>query len=219
MTDDRTIAQAEADKLAEPLNRDLNLAHRKIARHIEEPHAIDMRTISRIARRHPASRGVERDDAVELVGERGVNDEPLVGELQSGHEQVFPRQLAEALVRQGHATDGAGHEEVVAARATLDRLEALAKPQPPTPALTSAEYDVRIDGTGARVSAKYAVHAFRGGDGTVSLPLSDARLEGATVDGAPAFPTVRPDGYAIAVGAAGRHEIELRFVATVAANG
>ena len=95
-----------------------------------------------------------------------------------------------------------------------------AKPQPPEPAITSAEYDVRVDNTGAHVVAKYTVRAFRAGESTVSLPLSDARLEGATVDGAPAFPTAaRPDAYAIAVGGPGRHEIELRFAATVAANG
>jgi hypothetical protein len=117
-------------------------------------------------------------------------------------------------------TNGAGREEVVVARATLDRLDALAKPAPPAPVLTGAEYDVRIDGAGAHVVAKFVAHAFGTGDNVVALPLSDARLERATVDGAPAFPTAaRPDAYTLAVGGRGRHEIELRFAATVTANG
>jgi hypothetical protein len=86
--------------------------------------------------------------------------------------------------------------------------------------VTAAEYDVRADETGARVVAKFVVHAFRSGDNTVPLPLSDARLERATVDGAAAFPTAtRPDAYTIAVGGPGRHEIEVRFAVTVTATG
>ena len=113
-----------------------------------------------------------------------------------------------------------GGEEVVAARATLDRLDALAKPHLPAAVVTSAEYDVRADDTGARVVAKFVVHAFRSGDNAVSLPLGDVRLERATVDGAPAFPTSpRPDAYALAVGGPGRHEVEVRFAATVTATG
>ncbi len=111
-------------------------------------------------------------------------------------------------------------EEVVAARATLERLEALAKPQPPAPVVTAAAYDVRADEIGARVTAKFVVHAFRPNDNTLTLPLGDARLEGATVDGKPAFPAMPgPNAYALAVGAAGRHEVEVRFAATVTANG
>jgi hypothetical protein len=116
--------------------------------------------------------------------------------------------------------DGAGREEVVAARTTMDRLDALAKPQPQVPVITAAEYDVRTDGSGARVNAKFTVHTFSASGNVVELPLSDARLEGATVDGAAAFPTAaRPDAYTIAVSGAGRHVIELRFAATVGTNG
>jgi hypothetical protein len=117
-------------------------------------------------------------------------------------------------------TGAEGREEVVAARELVDRLDALAKPQPPPAIVTSAEYDARVEETGARVTAKFVVQAFRPGDNAVSLPLSDIRLERATVDGAPAFPTApRPDAYSVAVGGPGRHEIELRFAVTVAANG
>jgi hypothetical protein len=117
-------------------------------------------------------------------------------------------------------TAATGREEVVAARATLERLDALARPQPPPPVLTSADYTVRVDGTGAHIAAKFVAHAFRAGDNSVTLPLGDARLEKVTVDGAPAFPTsARPDTYTVSVGGQGRHEIELRFAATVTANG
>jgi hypothetical protein len=111
-------------------------------------------------------------------------------------------------------------EEVVAARATLERIDALAKPQLPTPVVTAASYDVRADEAGARVTAKFVVYAFRPGDNTLSLPLGDARLESATVDGAPAFPTApQPNTIAMALGGPGRHEVELRFAATVVATG
>ena len=113
-----------------------------------------------------------------------------------------------------------GGEEVVAARATLDRLDALAKPPLPAAVVTSAEYDVRADDAGARVVARFVVHAFRPGDNAVSLPLSDVRLERATADGAPAFlKSLGPDGYALAVGGPGRHEVEVRFAASVTATG
>lgn len=117
-------------------------------------------------------------------------------------------------------TDAEGREEVVAARATMERLDTLAKPQPPAAVVTAAEYDVRADDAGARVTAKFVVHAFRAGDNAVSLPLDGARLERATVDGAPAFPAApRPDLYTVAVGGPGRHEVEVRFAATVTATG
>ena len=113
-----------------------------------------------------------------------------------------------------------GTEEVVLARAVLDRLDALAHPQPPAAVVTVAEYDVQADEASARVTAKLAVHAFCPGNNTVSLPLGDVRLERVTVDGAAAFPSAaRPDTYTLAVGGPGRHEIELRFAATVTATG
>jgi hypothetical protein len=116
-------------------------------------------------------------------------------------------------------TTGAG-EEVIAARATLDRLDALARPVPPAPVVTAASYDVQTDETGARVTAKFAVRAFRSSDNVLSLPLGDARLERATVNGAPALPTsLGPNLYAIGVGGPGRHEVEVRFAATVTAAG
>ncbi len=112
-----------------------------------------------------------------------------------------------------------GAEEIFAPRALLDRLDALARPALPTPVVRSAAYDVRADEGGARVTARFVVHAFRPGDNALSLTLPDARLERITVDGAAAFPTARPDGLTVAVGGPGRHEVEVRFAATVTATG
>ncbi|MCI0705407.1 MAG: hypothetical protein L0241_30470, partial [Planctomycetia bacterium] len=113
-----------------------------------------------------------------------------------------------------------GSEVVIAPRTVLERLEALARPPLPSAVVTSATYDLKADDTGARITAKFVVYAFRASDNTVSLPLSDARLERAMVDGTPAFPTApRPDTYVVSVGGAGRHEIEVRFAASVNATG
>lgn len=113
-----------------------------------------------------------------------------------------------------------GGEEVIAARATLDRLDTLARPAPPMPVVTSATYDVRVDDSGARVTARLVAHAFRERDNVLALLMPDARLERATVDGVPAFPSSpAANTLALAIGAAGRHEIELRFAAAVTANG
>ena len=73
---------------------------------------------------------------------------------------------------------------------------------------------------GARITAKFVVHAFRTSDNAVSLPLSDIRLERATVDGALAFPTSpQPNVYTVSLGGPGRHEIELWFAASILATG
>src|SRR5262249_10153577 len=113
-----------------------------------------------------------------------------------------------------------GGEEVVVARAVLDRLDALANPQPPAAVITSATYDVRAEESGARVTARFTVHAFRPGENTIALQLGDVRLERATVAGAPALPTApQPNTYALTVTGVGRHEIELRFAAPVSATG
>jgi hypothetical protein len=113
-----------------------------------------------------------------------------------------------------------GGEEVIAARTVIDRLDALARPQPPATVVSAADYAVRVEDGTARVIAKFVVRAFRPGDNTLTLPLSDVRLERATVDGAQAFPTApRPDTYALAVGGPGRHEVELRFAVTVLTTG
>jgi hypothetical protein len=113
-----------------------------------------------------------------------------------------------------------GGEEVIAPHSLVDRLDALARPVPPPPAVVSAAYDVRADDAGARVTARFVVHAFRPGDNAVTLSLADARLERARVGGAAAFPAVlRPGVYEVPVGGPGRHEVEVRFAAAVTAAG
>jgi hypothetical protein len=115
---------------------------------------------------------------------------------------------------------GGGREEVVAPRALLERLDALAHPRPPGAVVTSAEYDLRADESGAHVVAKFVAFAFREGENSLPLPLSDANLEGAAVDGKPAFPSAtRPDVYSVPLPGPGRHEVELRFAAPAAAAG
>ncbi|MBP3959377.1 hypothetical protein J8F10_29375 [Gemmata sp. G18] len=111
-----------------------------------------------------------------------------------------------------------GGEDVVAPRALLDGLDAITRPPLPAPAITSAAYQVRADEAGARVTARFVVHALRASDNVVPLPLGDARLESVTVGGAPAFPVARSDGYAVALPGPGRYEVEVRFAvaATVA---
>ncbi len=113
-----------------------------------------------------------------------------------------------------------GGEEIIAPRALLERLDASARPALPAPVVAAAMYDVQSDETRARVTAKFVVYAFRPSDNVVSLGLADARLEGVTVNGIAAFPTApRPDTYAVALSAPGRHEIEVRFSATVTPTG
>ncbi len=112
------------------------------------------------------------------------------------------------------------HEEVVAPRALMERLDSLAHPRPRAAVVTSAEYDLRADESGAHVVARFVAFGFHEGTCTLALPLSDARLERAAVDGKPAFPSAtRSDTYIVALPGLGRHEVELRFAASIVATG
>ncbi len=113
-----------------------------------------------------------------------------------------------------------GSEEVIMPHALLERLDASARPAIPAPVVASAVYDVLADESSAHITAKFVVYAFRSRDNVVLLSLPDARLERLTVGGVAAFPTVpRPDTYAIALPGPGRHEVEVRFAATVTTAG
>jgi hypothetical protein len=113
-----------------------------------------------------------------------------------------------------------GEEDVIAPVALMDKLSATAKPALPAPVIAAAAYEIRVDDGIAKVTAKFTARAFRASDNAVSIPLSDVRLERATVNGAPAFPAVsKPDTYTIALPNAGQHEIELRFVTSATATG
>ncbi|MDY3563489.1 hypothetical protein R5W23_005100, partial [Gemmata sp. JC673] len=142
----------------------------------------------------------------------------LIGAMALGSFGLIAQPPAAATVFIGAGGDGG--EEVTAANALLERLDALAHPTPPPPVATAAAYDVRADDTGAWVDARFVVYAFRPGDNVFALPLGDARLERVTVNGGPAFATApKPDTYAVPLGAAGRYEIDVRFAATVTASG
>ncbi|QEG31947.1 hypothetical protein GobsT_67950 [Gemmata obscuriglobus] len=142
----------------------------------------------------------------------------LVGTLALGSFGLIAQPPVPVTVFIG--TGAGGAEEVTAANALLERLDALAHPAPLPPVVTAVTYDVRADDTGAWVAARFVVHAFRPGDNVLTLPLGDARLERVTVNGAPAFATApKPDTYAVPLGAAGRYEIDIRFAATVTASG
>ena len=111
-------------------------------------------------------------------------------------------------------------ESVVAPRAVLDRLDAVAKPFAPSAVVTSAAYSGQISEGSPSFVAQFVVHSFQDGEATVPLNLADVRLESATVNGTAALPVaVRPDLYAVSVPGRGRHEIQVKFVAAVTANG
>lgn len=132
-------------------------------------------------------------------------------------QPTTPRDFAYILA--GPADDPT-REVVIVPRATLDRLDAILKKPEPTAVLTSASYVGRVEEGFARVVASYVVYAFRDGETTIDLPLSEARLERAMVDGKPALPVVaKADLYTVTVAGRGRHEIEVRFAVPVATTG
>ena len=115
--------------------------------------------------------------------------------------------------------DANGRETVAAPKALLDRLADAARPASPGAVVTAAEYAATADEATARVTAKFTAHAFEA-DAVASLPLAEARLEGLTVDGRPAFPaSPRPGVYTVALPTRGRHEIEARFTVPVVGTG
>ena len=116
--------------------------------------------------------------------------------------------------------DAEGREIVVAPKAVLDRLAAAAHPTTPGVILSATEYAVTADDAGARVVARFTVHALGDGDAVATLPLADARLEKVTVNKAAAFPTApRPGVYTVTLSGKGRHEIEVRFAVPVVGTG
>ncbi len=118
------------------------------------------------------------------------------------------------------SADAEGREIVVAPKALLDRLAAVAQPVQPGVILSATDYSVTVDDAGARVTAKFIAHALGEGDAVATLPLADARLEKVTVNQSAAFPTApRPGFYTVPLPGKGRHEIEVRFAVPVVGNG
>ncbi len=117
-------------------------------------------------------------------------------------------------------TNDQGTEEVFVPRAVLDRLATLTQPPAPAPMITSAEYAIQTEDTTATVTARLIVHAFAPQENTVTLSLSDVRLERVAVNGRVAFPTTsRPESYSIPLPGPGRHEMELRFATSIVTTG
>jgi hypothetical protein len=113
-----------------------------------------------------------------------------------------------------------GTEDVFVPRAVLDRLATLTQPPPPAPVITSAEYAIQTEDTTATVTARLIVHAFAPQENTITLTLSDVRLERVAVNGRVAFPTTnRPESYSIPLPGPGRHDMELRFATSIVTTG
>jgi hypothetical protein len=111
---------------------------------------------------------------------------------------------------------------VLAPRAVLDRLDALAGSPVPAAVITAAEYDGSAASADAPASftAAYDVLCTRDGGHALTLPLTGVRLEGMDLDGKPAYPDgSRPDGYTVTVRGAGRHRLTARFAVPPAAVG
>ncbi|OWK44424.1 hypothetical protein [Fimbriiglobus ruber] len=103
----------------------------------------------------------------------------------------------------------------------LDRLDDLARGAGPAVVVTAVEYDGAADGTApAEFTAKMSLLCDRGGDQTLTVPLTGVRLVGMDIDGQPAFPEpVRAEGYAVTVRGTGRHELTARFAVPPTASG
>jgi hypothetical protein len=123
------------------------------------------------------------------------------------------------------SADAPGKQTVLARPALLARLDALARPAsaPAGAVLTGAAYDGKIVDGAAEFDVVFQVHGFGDGPQTLALPLGGVRLQGdVLLDGAAAAPVAlaAPQaGYALRVAGRGRHKVELRFRAPVAAEG
>jgi hypothetical protein len=140
---------------------------------------------------------------------------PLVGLLCLSLQVHFPFAQAQSTVTTTVLLlppDAQGREEVLVPLSLWDRLARLRTP-PPSWILTSAHYDVFLDGISARVEARWVVHVLDHSDAPFLLPLGDARLESVRIHDAIAYPVlVRSGVYAIDLPGKGRQEISARFV-------
>lgn len=116
-------------------------------------------------------------------------------------------------------SEGEMGETVVAARAVLDRLAEFSRRETAPVAVVAAEYALVVDGANARVTARFVAHAPEAGV-VLTLPLTEARLERVTVNGAAALPALpRPGAYSLILPRAGRNELEVRFVVGIGGSG
>jgi hypothetical protein len=131
-------------------------------------------------------------------------------------------EAAAVFVVPGPPTDP-GRLAVLAPKAVLDRLDALARSPVPPAAITAARYDGSAAAADAPASftATYEVLVAGDAEHALALPLAGVRLEGVELDGKPAFPRTeaQPDRYVVAVRGAGRHTVTARFVVPPVAAG
>jgi hypothetical protein len=111
--------------------------------------------------------------------------------------------------------DESGDLAVHAPQPLLDRLDTMAAGSLPAAVITAADYSARETADGAAVSATFTVHVARINTTSLVIPLTGISLSTMTLDGQPAFPIARADGYAVAMPSPGRHVVTGTF--TVAA--
>jgi hypothetical protein len=114
--------------------------------------------------------------------------------------------------------DAQGREEVLVPLSLGDQLARL-RPSPPSWILTSAHYDVILDGVTARVEARWVVHVLDRPETPFLLPLGDARLESVRVHDTVGYPLLlRPGVYALDLPGKGRQEVRAQFVLSASGN-
>lgn len=139
----------------------------------------------------------------------------LLGVIVPGHPLAAQAQSGVTTTVLVLPPDAQGREEVVVPLSLWDRLARLRTP-PPSWILTSAHYDVFLEGSGARVEARWVVHVLDRPDTPFLLPLGEARLESVRIHDALAYPIwVRSGVYALDLPGKGRHEISARFVLAI----
>lgn len=107
-------------------------------------------------------------------------------------------------------------EFVLAPRAVLDRLDALARPTVPGVVITSARYDGEANEDAVHFRATFEVRNFSAEPATLTLPLGNTRLESVKIADTPAFPTaVKSDVFNLTVPAGSKHTITAAFTVSI----
>ena len=103
--------------------------------------------------------------------------------------------------------------------AKLDELENQTIFGPQGALLLNARYAGKVNEGGAAFEAQYDLHRFKE-QANLVIPLTGVQLlEGAFLDGAPVYPTVHRNGYALPIRGNGAHHLRLAFSARIASGG
>lgn len=109
---------------------------------------------------------------------------------------------------------------VLVAKGTLDRLTLLCQPNCPAVNLVALDAIATETDSALEVVQTLRVHLLNAGPQELILPYGSIRLEGATLDGKPAFvESVAVDRYRMMLDGVGDHTVVLRFQVPVVANG